>query len=89
MEFFTKLADSGLIEKHQIGDVVQDALDWLNDSVGRVIDNANRRPAAKIGSSGVGPRGGDLPSVPLPAAALPGSADTPTDTPPDRRGPGK
>jgi hypothetical protein len=82
MEFFTRLADSGLIEKHQIGDVVDDALKWLNDSVGRVIDNAGGRTGSAYGPSGIAARGGDLPSVPLPGAALTGSADLPSD---DRR----
>ncbi|HKR52505.1 MAG TPA: hypothetical protein VJT72_23600 [Pseudonocardiaceae bacterium] len=37
IDFFTRLTESGLIERHEMNDRIQEALDWLNKSVTRVI----------------------------------------------------
>jgi hypothetical protein len=37
IDFFTRLAESGLIERHEMGDIAQETLQWLNESVTRVI----------------------------------------------------
>lgn len=38
IDFFTRLAESGLIERHEMSDIAQETLQWLNESVTRVID---------------------------------------------------
>jgi hypothetical protein len=37
IDFFTRLAESGLIERHEMSDIAQETLQWLNESVTRVI----------------------------------------------------
>ena len=37
IEFFQKLADSGLIERHEMSDVVRETLAFLHEGVGRVL----------------------------------------------------
>jgi hypothetical protein len=37
VEFFGRLVKSGLLERHQLSDIAHETLDWLNESVERVI----------------------------------------------------
>lgn len=39
IEFFQKLAESGLIERHEMSDVVRETLTFLQEGVGRVLPN--------------------------------------------------
>jgi hypothetical protein len=39
IEFFQKLAESGLIERHEMSDVVRETLAFLHEGVGRVLPN--------------------------------------------------
>jgi hypothetical protein len=69
IDFFARLADSGLIERHQISDTVRETIDWLNESVSRVLDHTTSRPEiVPVGMQRV-PRSVDLPAPPLPGGA--------------------
>jgi hypothetical protein len=93
IDFFSRLAESGLIERHQISDTVKETVDWLNESVGRVLDSAASRkdgpaPRTEADFSGAQrvPRSAELPAAPLPGgASLPATApqreaQSPTET---------
>jgi hypothetical protein len=41
IEFFQKLADSGLIERHEMSDVVRETLVFLQEGIGRVLPNSD------------------------------------------------
>jgi hypothetical protein len=71
IEFFTRLTDSGLIERFEVDDVVRTTLDWLNESVTKVLPD--KAPTNLPGSRGRVRRNPVLPSLPNGLASLDGA----------------
>jgi hypothetical protein len=62
IDFFSRLAESNLIDRHEMNDIVKETLDWLRESVARVVPQGGM---SELGAR----RPPDLPAPPV----LPGA----------------
>jgi hypothetical protein len=80
VDFFTRLAESGLIERHEISDKVQETANWLSESIDRVLESgrsmAVEREALPRQRT---PRSVDIPPPPSTKVHMPNGAEPPAE----------
>lgn len=71
IDFFAKLTESGLIERYEMSDRVQEALDWLNKAVTRVVGVDDRSTSSLTNTGRPRPPGSTSVPPALPSEASP------------------
>lgn len=84
VDFLTRLVDSDFVERHEIGDLIEETLRWLNDELDSVLPKRSR-----AGVSGQQPRAGRQARPEIIVPTVDSASGGNGDRPPGGRAPGQ